>query len=138
MFGWHKEDMDLYSINYLHYGKPKFWYGIDSDSSELFENFVKSKFPDYFKECSEFIRHKTTLIYPGLLLEHGIKLTKMTHREGEFMISRGAAYHSGFNSGFNIAEAVNFALPRWLEIAQDVKCCKCVGDSVRINMGNFL
>lgn len=54
------------------------------------------------------------------------------------MISRAAAYHSGFNYGYNIAEAVNFALPRWLEIAKTIKCCSCLGDSVRINMGSFL
>ena len=79
MFGWHKEDMDLYSINYLHHGRPKFWYSVDMDSNEKFEEFVKSKFPEYFKECPEYIRHKTTLIYPGLLLEQGIKMHKMIH-----------------------------------------------------------
>lgn len=40
--------------------------------------------------------------------------------------------------GYNIAEAVNFALPTWLEIGKHVSACKCVKDSVSFNMGSFI
>lgn len=137
MFGWHKEDMDLYSINYVHSGQPKFWYGIDLGSSESFEHYVHGHFKEQFKACSEFIRHKTTLVHPDNLLKNGIKLRRAIQRPGEFVISRAAAYHSGFNAGYNIAEAVNFALPEWIKVAEKAKSCQCVRDSVRIDLRAF-
>jgi len=51
MFGWHKEDMDLYSINYVHHGKSKFWYGVDLRDNEKFEKFMNKAFPDNSKKC---------------------------------------------------------------------------------------
>ncbi len=39
---------------------------------------------------------------------------------------------------FNIAEAVNFALRRWIELGVKAKSCKCRGDSVRIDMEKFI
>jgi len=137
MFGWHKEDLDLYSINYLHTGKSKFWYGIDLRDNQKFEMFMRSMFPDNYKLCSEFIRHKTTLVHPNVLLGAGIRLVKSEHKKNEFMISRAAAYHSGFNFGFNLAEAVNFGLKDWLDIGNSVDSCKCVNYSVSIDMRQF-
>lgn len=134
MFGWHKEDLDLYSINYLHHGNPKFWYSVDLKDNDKFENFMQKNFPQHYKMCGEFIRHKTTLVNPVVLIENGINMVKCLHNENEFMISRAAAYHSGFNFGFNIAEAVNFALSDWLDIGNNVGHCRCVKDSVAINM----
>jgi JmjC domain, hydroxylase len=84
------------------------------------------------------MRHKTTLIFPAILLQNGIKVRKMAHRPGEFMITRPSGYHAGFNHGFNIAEAVNFAVKSWIKTAVNVQCCKCVKDSVSFNMGKFI
>jgi len=65
-------------------------------------------------------------------------MTRAVQRPREFIISRAAAYHSGFNAGFNIAEAVNFALPNWLQIAYKARSCVCRKDSVRIDIKDFI
>ena len=57
----HTEDMELHSINYLHYGAPKHWYCIPPAHRERFETWVKGLLPDCFRACSEFFRHKVRL-----------------------------------------------------------------------------
>lgn len=67
MFGFHKEDMDLCSINYHHFGEPKHWYAIAGRDKEKFETLVKKLYPSQYKACKEFIRHKTILLHPDVL-----------------------------------------------------------------------
>jgi len=73
-----------------------------------------------------------------VLKNKGIKLRKIVQKPGEFIILRAEAYHAGFNAGFNIAEAVNFALFSWISsVSTKVRFCNCTKDSVRINMSIF-
>lgn len=39
----------------------------------------------------------------------------------EFIVLNAGAYHSGYNLGFNCAEAVNFATEEWLTLGRNVK-----------------
>lgn len=47
------------------------------------------------------------------------------------MLIFGGAYHSGFNFGCNIAEAVNYATTEWLRHVADVKPCSCSKSNVK-------
>jgi len=124
-FPWHTEDCDLPSVNFLHQGSPKIWYTIPASESKSFENFAKKKFPQFFKCCPVFMRHKSTHIDPKLVIQNGIKCYKVKQEELDMVITFPYCYHTGYNTGFNIAEAVNFAHPMWVDYGVKSKKCQC-------------
>ncbi|KAK9479536.1 JmjC domain, hydroxylase-domain-containing protein [Lipomyces japonicus] len=133
-FAWHVEDQDLYSINYLHFGAPKQWYSISQADEKKFFNLMRNQFPDEHKRCREFLRHKTFNLSPTFLANHGIKVNKLLHNQGEFVITFPFGYHSGYNLGYNCAESVNFATESWLDAGARAKKCKCIPDAVDIDV----
>ncbi|KAK9828707.1 hypothetical protein WJX72_001637 [[Myrmecia] bisecta] len=138
IFAWHTEDLDLHSINYLHYGAPKTWYCIPPAHRERFEVLVKGLLPDLFRSCPEFFRHKELLISPQMLQAHNIPVVKVTQYPGEFIINYPGAYHAGFNHGYNCAESTNFATRSWIGIGAQARVCDCHSDAVKIEMRMFL
>uniref|UniRef100_A0A3B3R669 [histone H3]-trimethyl-L-lysine(9) demethylase n=1 Tax=Paramormyrops kingsleyae TaxID=1676925 RepID=A0A3B3R669_9TELE len=137
-FSWHTEDMDLYSINYLHFGEPKSWYAIPPEHGKRLERLAIGFFPNSFKGCEAFLRHKMTLISPSILKKYSIPFDKITQEAGEFMITFPYSYHAGFNHGFNCAESTNFASVRWIDYGKVATQCTCSKDMVKISMDPFV
>lgn len=137
-FAWHTEDMDLYSINYLHFGAPKSWYAVPPEHGQRLERLAQGFFPGSFQACPAFLRHKMTLISPHILKKYSIPVNKITQEAGEIMITFPYGYHSGYNHGFNCAESTNFATERWIEYGKRCLQCECRKDGVKINMDTFV
>uniref|UniRef100_A0A673IAP0 [histone H3]-trimethyl-L-lysine(9) demethylase n=1 Tax=Sinocyclocheilus rhinocerous TaxID=307959 RepID=A0A673IAP0_9TELE len=137
-FAWHTEDMDLYSINYLHFGEPKSWYCVPPEHGKRLERLAKGFFPGSSQNCEAFLRHKMTLISPSILKKYGIPFEKITQEAGEFMVTFPYGYHAGFNHGFNCAESTNFATRRWIDYGKQAILCSCRKDMVKISMDVFV
>lgn len=137
-FAWHTEDMDLYSINYLHFGAPKTWYAIPPEHGRRLERLANGFFPSSYQSCQAFLRHKMSLISPQILRQYSIPCNKITQEAGEIMITFPYGYHAGFNHGFNCAESTNFAAPRWVEYGKRATQCTCSKDMVKISMDTFV
>uniref|UniRef100_A0A3B5B5X9 [histone H3]-trimethyl-L-lysine(4) demethylase n=1 Tax=Stegastes partitus TaxID=144197 RepID=A0A3B5B5X9_9TELE len=113
-FCWHIEDHWSYSINYLHWGEPKTWYGVPSVAAERLEDVMKKLTPELFEYQPDLLHQLVTIMNPNILMAHGVPVVRTNQCAGEFVITFPRAYHSGFNQGYNFAEAVNFCTADWL------------------------
>jgi histone demethylase JARID1 len=56
-FAWHNEDHFMYSINYMHHGEGKTWYGVPGSKATEFEKAMRSVVYDRAKEDKDLIYH---------------------------------------------------------------------------------
>uniref|UniRef100_A0A1D1Y1R8 Putative lysine-specific demethylase JMJ14 n=1 Tax=Anthurium amnicola TaxID=1678845 RepID=A0A1D1Y1R8_9ARAE len=117
-FCWHVEDHHFYSLNYMHWGAPKIWYGIPGRDALKLEMAMKKHLSDLFVEQPDLLHNLVTQFSPSTLKSEGVPVFRCVQNPGEFVLTFPRAYHSGFNCGFNCAEAVNVAPIDWLPHGQ--------------------
>lgn len=76
-FAAHCEDGDVCSINFLHSGKNKHWYGVPYTETTKFEKLAQIYAEKMGQTCEMFIRHKQLIIAPSVLRDHGIRFTRV-------------------------------------------------------------
>uniref|UniRef100_A0A8C7FNS0 [histone H3]-trimethyl-L-lysine(4) demethylase n=1 Tax=Oncorhynchus kisutch TaxID=8019 RepID=A0A8C7FNS0_ONCKI len=123
--------LPCYSINYLHCqdnifnsvfvferGEPKTWYGAPGFAAEQLEAVMKKLAPELFQIQPDLLHQLVTIMNPNTLMSHGVPIYRTNQCAGEFVITFPRAYHSGFNQGFNFAEAVNFCTVDWMALGR--------------------
>lgn len=124
----HNEDVDLYSVNYVHFGDPKTWISIPPSYGRKLEKACAEAFPKVVANCASFLRHKTTLLSPQWLKDHNIPFDTVIQGAGQFVV----------NNGLNCAEAVNFATERWIDYGKAASECSCSPDFFQFSMEVFV
>lgn len=118
-FCYHTEDMSMLSINYMHVGEGKVWYGCPGGyGAATFESAMRAAVPHLFTAEPGLLFSLVTMVPPTALAAANVPICRTVQRPGEFIVTFPQAYHGGFSLGYNIAEAVNFATPDWLPFAR--------------------
>ncbi|KAJ0975769.1 hypothetical protein J5N97_017734 [Dioscorea zingiberensis] len=130
-FCWHVEDHHLYSLNYMHFGDPKVWYGVPGSDAVKLEDAMRKNLPELFEEQPDLLHELVTQLSPSVLKSEGVPVYRAIQKSGEFVLTFPRAYHSGFNCGFNCAEAVNVAPVDWLPHGQ------CAVEALQQDSKNF-
>ena len=71
-FCWHVEDHWSYSVNYLHWGETKTWYGVSGHDAEKFESIMKNNANDLFESSPDLLHHLVTIMDPSFLNKNGV------------------------------------------------------------------
>ncbi|XP_028305255.1 lysine-specific demethylase 5A isoform X2 [Gouania willdenowi] len=130
-FCWHIEDHWSYSINFLHWGEPKTWYGVPASAAEKLEAVMKKLAPELFDSQPDLLHQLVTIMNPNILMEHGVPVYRTNQCAGEFVVTFPRAYHSGFNQGYNFAEAVNFCTADWGVLSSEQEVFELLPDDER-------
>ena len=115
-FCWHVEDNHLYATNYVVAGAPKVWYGVPLSHMGRMEKVWQESLPKLFEAHPDLCYYKTSIFSPQVLAANNVPVYRAVHEAGTFMITTPGAYHTGFNTGFNVAESTNFAFADWLPV----------------------
>ncbi|KAI3506656.1 hypothetical protein L1887_21217 [Cichorium endivia] len=105
---WPVEDHDFHSLNYMHMGAAKTWYGVPRDAAVAFEDVITEH--AYGGEINPIVTfatlgEKTTIISPEVLLRAGVPCCRLVQNAGEFVVTFPRAYHSGFSHAGTDLEA---------------------------------
>lgn len=125
-FGLHCEDSNLCSFSYNHGPSAKIWYIIPPKNATQLENVMRKTFPDDFKICDGILQHKYFFLTREFLEKHQIPYARVVQKANQVVVLSPHAYHFGFNTGPNVAEAVNFGTHRWLQKDMISKLTPCV------------
>ncbi|XP_069812163.1 lysine-specific demethylase 5B-like [Dendropsophus ebraccatus] len=87
-------------------------------AAEQLEEVMKKLAPELFISQPDLLHQLVTIMNPNTLMAHGVPIYRTNQCAGEFVITFPRAYHSGFNQGFNFAEAVNFCTVDWLPLGR--------------------
>ena len=98
-FCWHNEDHYTYSINYMHWGETKTWYGVPGCDTAKFEETMKAAVPELFEQQPDLLFQLVTMLSPERLLKDNVDVYAVDQRPGQFVVTFPKAYHSGFNHG---------------------------------------
>ena len=80
---------------------------------------MRDALPHLFAADPNLLHKLVTMLSPRQLAARGVPVCRVVHRPGTFVVTFPDAYHAGFNAGFNVAEAVNFAVQDWLPTGTD-------------------
>ncbi|KVI07334.1 hypothetical protein Ccrd_014255 [Cynara cardunculus var. scolymus] len=89
------------------------WYGVPGKDAVKLEAAMRKHLPDLFAEQPDLLHKLVTQLSPSILTSEGVPIYRCIQNSGEFVLTFPRSYHSGFNCGFNCAEAVNVAPVDW-------------------------
>ncbi|EPB82106.1 hypothetical protein HMPREF1544_11142 [Mucor circinelloides 1006PhL] len=112
--GWHNEDHYTNSISYMHWGETKTWYGVPGSNAAELEDAMRKTVPELFRQQPDLLYQQATMLSPERLKQRNVKVYAVDQRPGQYVVTYPKAYHSSFNHGFNLCEAVNFATGNWV------------------------